>query len=39
MRSRRLPAQGLNTLLRPIVCIEGEYAIEEHIDVLMAEIG
>lgn len=39
MRSRRLHEQWLGTLPCPIVCIEGEYAIEEQLAVLMAEIG
>jgi adenylate kinase family enzyme len=39
MRSRRLHEQWLSTLPCPIVCIEGEYTIEEQIDVLIAEIG
>ena len=38
MRSRRLHEQWLSTLPCPIVCMEGEYAIEEQLDVLMPEI-
>ena len=30
---------GLQTLPCPILCFEGEYSIEEHLDVLMVEIG
>jgi adenylate kinase family enzyme len=37
MRSRRLYEQWLSTLPCPIVCMEGEYAIEEQLAVLMAE--
>ena len=37
MRSRRLHEQWLGALLCPIVCIEGEYTIDEQIDVLMDE--
>lgn len=38
MRSRRRHEEWLSTLPCPIVCIEGEYTIEEQIDVLMAEL-
>lgn len=38
MRSRRRHEQWLGTLPGPIVWIEGEYAIEEQVDVLIAEI-
>jgi hypothetical protein len=38
MRSRQLHEQWLGMLPCPIVCIEGEYFIEEQIDVLMTEI-
>ncbi len=38
MRSRRMHEEWLRTLPCPIICFEGEYAIEEQIDVLMAEI-
>ena len=38
MRSRRMHEKWLSTLPCPIVCIEGEYAIDEQLDVLMAEI-
>jgi hypothetical protein len=39
IRSRQLHEQWLSTLPSPIVCMEGEYAIEEQLAVLMAEIG
>ncbi len=39
IRSRRLHDQWLSTLLCPILCFEGEYTIEEHLAVLMVEIG
>jgi adenylate kinase family enzyme len=38
MRSRQRHEQWLSTLPGPIVCIEGEYSIEEQIDMLVAEI-
>jgi adenylate kinase family enzyme len=38
MRSRQLHEQWLGMLPCPIICIEGEYSIEEQIDVLMTEI-
>jgi adenylate kinase family enzyme len=38
MRSRRRHDQWLSTLPCPIICFEGEYAIEEHLAVLMVEI-
>jgi adenylate kinase family enzyme len=38
MRSRQLHEQWLGMLPCPIICIEGEYTIEEQIDVLMTEI-
>lgn len=38
MRSRRRHEQWLSTLPCPIICIEGEYAIEEQLAVLMGEI-
>lgn len=38
MRSRRLHKAWFSTLPCPIVCIEGEYTIEEQINQLMAEI-
>jgi adenylate kinase family enzyme len=38
MRSRRRHDQWLRTLPCPIVCLEGEYTIEEHLTVLMGEI-
>jgi adenylate kinase family enzyme len=38
IRSRRLHAQWLGTLPCPIVCIEGEYSIEEQLAVLLAEM-
>jgi hypothetical protein len=38
IRSRRLHEQWLSTLPCPIVCIEGEYAIEEQLNVLTAEL-
>jgi hypothetical protein len=36
--SRRLHEQWLSNLPCPIVLMEGEYTIEEHIAVLMSEI-
>ena len=39
IRSRRLHDRWLSTLPCPIVCMEGEYTIEEQIDVLMAQIA
>ena len=39
MRSRQLHEQWLGMLPCPIVCIEGEYSIDEQIDVLMTEIA
>ncbi len=39
MRSRRRYEQWLCSLPCPIICIEGEYTIEEQIDVLVAEIS
>jgi hypothetical protein len=38
MRSKQRHEQWLSTLSCPIVCIEGEYTIEEQRDVLMAAI-
>jgi adenylate kinase family enzyme len=38
MRSRRLHDQWLGKLPCPVVCIEGEYATQEQIEALMAEI-
>jgi len=38
-RSRRLHDQWLGTLPCPILCFEGEYSIEEHLAVLMVEVG
>jgi adenylate kinase family enzyme len=38
IRSRRLHDQWLSTLPCPILCIEGEYTIEEPLAVLMVEI-
>jgi hypothetical protein len=38
MRSRQRHEQWLGMLPCPIICIEGEYTIEEQIDVLMTEI-
>ncbi len=38
MRSKRLHEQWLGTLPCPIICMEGEYTIEEQVDVLMPEI-
>jgi hypothetical protein len=38
MRSRQLHEEWLGMLPCPIICIEGEYTIEEQIDVLMTEI-
>jgi hypothetical protein len=38
MRSRRRHEEWLSTLPCPIVCIEGEYSIDEQIDALVAEI-
>lgn len=37
MRSQRRHEQWLGTLPCPIVCFEGEYSIEEQIDVLVTE--
>jgi hypothetical protein len=37
--SRRRHDQWLRTLPCPIICIEGAYTIEEHLAVLMVEIG
>ena len=37
MRSRQLHEQWLGMLPCPIVCIEGEYTIEEQLDVLLDE--
>jgi hypothetical protein len=39
MRSRQRHDQWLGTLPCPILCFEGEYTIEEHLAVLMVEIG
>ena len=39
IRSRRRHDQWLSTLPCPILCFEGEYSIEEHLAVLMVEIG
>jgi hypothetical protein len=39
IRSRQLHEEWLGTLPCPILCFEGEYTIEEHLTVLMAEIG
>jgi hypothetical protein len=39
IRSRRLHEEWLGTLPCPILCFEGEYSIEEHLAVLMVEIG
>jgi adenylate kinase family enzyme len=39
IRSRRLHEAWLGILPCPILCFEGEYSIEEHIAVLMVEIG
>ena len=39
IRSRQLHDQWLGTLPCPIICFEGAYTIEEHIAVLMVEIG
>src|SRR5262245_39355765 len=39
MRSRQRHDQWLSTLPDPIICFEGEYTIEEHLAVLMVEIG
>jgi len=39
MRSRRRHDQWLRTLPCPILRREGEYTIEEHVEVLMGEIG
>ena len=39
IRSRRLHEQWLSTLPCPILRMEGEYATEEQLAVLMAEIG
>jgi len=38
MRSRQRHEQWLGMLPCPIICIEGEYTIEEQLDVLMTEI-
>jgi adenylate kinase family enzyme len=38
MRSRRRHDQWLSTLPCPIICIEGEYTIEEHLAVLIPQI-
>jgi adenylate kinase family enzyme len=38
MRSRQRHEKWLGTLPCPIICIEGEYTIEEQLDVLMMEI-
>jgi hypothetical protein len=38
MRSRQRHEQWIGMLPCPIICIEGEYTIEEQIDVLMTEI-
>jgi hypothetical protein len=38
MRSRQRHEEWLSVLPCPIVCIEGEYAIEEQMAVLMAAI-
>jgi adenylate kinase family enzyme len=39
IRSRQLHEEWLGTLPCPILCFEGEYSIEEHLAVLMVEIG
>jgi len=39
IRSRRLHEEWLGILPCPILCFEGEYSIEEHLAVLMVEIG
>jgi adenylate kinase family enzyme len=39
IRSRQLHEEWLGTLPCPILCFEGEYTIEEHLAVLMVEIG
>ena len=39
IRSRQLHEEWLGTLPCPIICFEGEYTIEEHLAVLMVEIG
>jgi adenylate kinase family enzyme len=39
IRSRQRHDQWLSTLPCPIICFEGEYTIEEHLAVLMVEIG
>jgi hypothetical protein len=39
IRSRQRHDQWLSTLPCPILCFEGEYTIEEHMAVLMVEIG
>jgi adenylate kinase family enzyme len=39
IRSRQLHDRWLSTLPYPIICFEGEYSIEEHLAVLMVEIG
>jgi hypothetical protein len=38
MRSRRLHDQWLGTLPCPTICIEGEYTVDEQIDMLIAQI-
>ena len=38
MRSRQRHEQWLSSLPCPIICSEGEYDVEEQVDVLMAEI-
>lgn len=38
IRSRRLHEQWLTTLPCPIIFMEGEYDIEEQLDMIMAEI-
>ena len=38
IRSRQMHDQWLRTLSCPIICFEGEYALEEHLAVLMVEI-
>jgi adenylate kinase family enzyme len=39
IRSRPLHEEWLGILPCPIICFEGEYSIEEHLSVLMVEIG
>jgi hypothetical protein len=39
IRSRRLHEEWLGMLPCPIICFEGEYTIEEHLAVLMVELG